>query len=283
MILITGATGTIGSELVRLLAARGIPHRALTRDPSRARFGPGTEVVRGDYDTPDSLRAALTGVDAVFMVNVPGAAAPGAHDRTLLDAAVTAGARRAVKLSAIATGDPASGPFSQWHVPGEQALRDGTLEWTILRPTMFASNFLWWAPDIRAGRPVPDQYGGGAQGVVDPADIAAVAAEALLGDGHHGRTYTPTGPEALAVPRMAAALGTVLGRTLDTVELSTADNRARLLSIGIPEHSVDGVLEGLAFVRDGGNAVVTDDVERVLGRPPRTFEEWARDHKDAFA
>ncbi|MBO1331309.1 NAD(P)H-binding protein [Streptomyces sp. VRA16 Mangrove soil] len=282
MILISGATGTIGSEVVRLLAGRGVPHRALTRDPARARSGPHTEVVRGDYGDPESLAAALTGADAVFMVNTPGAAGPGVHDRALYDAAVTAGVRRAVKLSAIGTGDPASGTFSQWHVPGEQALRDGPLEWTILRPTMFASNFLWWAGEVRAGRPVPDQYDGGAQGVVDPADIAAVAVEALLGEGHQGRTYTPTGPEALSVPQMAVALGRVLGRDIEAAALNEADKRAMLVSFGIPEQGLDGILEGLAYVRDGHNAVVTDDVERVVGRPPRTFEEWARDHKEAF-
>ncbi|MFJ8823081.1 NAD(P)H-binding protein [Streptomyces sp. NPDC102467] len=283
MILITGATGTIGSDVVRLLVARGVPHRALTRDPARARFGPGTEVVRGDYDDPESLTAAATGADAVFMVNAPGAAAPGAHDRALLAAVGAAGVRRAVKLSAIGTGEPGSGRFSAWHVPGEQALRDGPLRWTVLRPSMFASNFLWWADDIRAGRPVPDQYGGGAQGVVDPADIAAVAVEALLADGHHGRTYTLTGPEALAVPDMAACVGKALGREVASAEVSEADSRAFVISTGIPAEFADGVLEGLAFVRAGGNAVVTDDVERVLGRPPRTFEEWAREHRAAFA
>ncbi|MGY0019586.1 SDR family oxidoreductase [Streptomyces sp. cg35] len=283
MILITGATGTIGSELVRLLAARGVPHRALTRDPGRARFGPGTDVARGDYDDPDSLAAAVTGVDALFLVNAPGAAGPGVHDRAVLTAARAAGVRRVVKLSAIGTGEPATGRFGQWHVPGEQALRDGPSEWTVLRPSTFASNFLWWAGEIRAGRPVPDQYGGGAQGVVDPADIAAVAVEALLADGHHGQTYTLTGPELLSVPEMTALVGKELGREIGSVEVSEADSRAFVISSGIPEEFAEGVLEGLAHVRAGGNAVVTDDVERVLGRPPRTFGQWAREHRGAFA
>ncbi|MCQ4213577.1 NAD(P)H-binding protein [Streptomyces longispororuber] len=283
MILITGATGTIGSHVVRLLAERGVPHRALTRDPARARFGPGTDVVRGDYDDPASLTTAVAGADAVFLVNTPGAAAPGAHDAALLAAAERAGVRRAVKLSAIGTGEPASGRFSEWHVPGERALADGPLEWTVLRPSMFASNFLWWADEIRAGRPVPDQYGGGAQGVVDPADVAAVAVEALLAEGHHGRTYTLTGPETLAVPEMAALVGEALGRTVASVAVGEADSRAFVIGSGIPEAFADGVLEGLAFVRAGGNAVVTDDVEKVLGRPPRTFAQWAQEHREAFA
>ncbi|NEB76053.1 NAD(P)H-binding protein [Streptomyces sp. SID14478] len=282
MILITGATGTIGSEVVRLLAARGVPHRALTRDPARARFGPGTEVVRGDYDDPSSLNAAVTGVDAVFMVTAPRAASPGAHDLALLAAARAAGVRRAVKLSAIGTGDPGIGPGGAWHVPGEQALRDGPLRWTVLRPSMFASNLLWWAGDIRAGRPVPDQYGGGAQGVIDPSDIAAVAVEALLTDDHHGRTYTLTGPETLALSDMTTLLGKVLGRDVPSVDVTEAESRAFVRSLGIPEEAVDGVLEGLAYVRAGHNAIVTDEVERVLGRPPRTFAQWATEHRAAF-
>ncbi|MFI7337336.1 NAD(P)H-binding protein [Streptomyces sp. NPDC050085] len=283
MILITGATGTIGSEIVRLLAARGVPHRALTRDPARAGFGPATQVVRGDYDDPDSLAAAVSGADAVFMVNVIGTAAPGAHDKALLAAAEAAGVRRAVKLSAIATGDAAAGRFSAWHVPGEQALRDGPLEWTVLRPSTFAANFLWWAGEIKAGRPVPDQYGGGAQGVVDPADVSAVAVESLLADGHHGRTYTLTGPQALSTPDMAAVAGKVLGRDVAWVGLSREESRASVIASGVPEAGADDVLEGLDFVRAGGNAVVTDDVQQVLGRAPRTFEQWMRAHQDAFA
>ncbi|MEV5612371.1 SDR family oxidoreductase [Streptomyces sp. NPDC052225] len=283
MILITGATGTIGTEVVRLLAARGVPHRAMTRDPARAAFGPGTDVVRGDYDDPASLTAALTGVDAVFLVNTPGTAAPGVHDRALLAAAEAAGVRRVVKLSAIGTGDPRTGSFSGWHVPGEQALRDGPLEWTVLRPTMFASNFLWWASHIKESRPVPDQYGGGRQSVIDPVDIAAVAVEALLGDGHHGRTYTLTGPEPLSVPEMTAIVGKVLGRELDARELTRAESREFLVASGIPDEFADGVMEGLDFVRAGGNTTLTDDVEQILGRPPRTFEDWTRDHRAVFA
>ncbi|MEU5054809.1 MULTISPECIES: NAD(P)H-binding protein [unclassified Streptomyces] len=283
MILITGATGTIGSEVTRLLAVRGVPHRALTRDPARAAFGPATEVVRGDLDDPGTLDAAVAGATAVFMVTLPGSGSgPGVQDKALLDAAVAAGVRRVVKLSAIGTGEPGAGGFGMWHVPGEEALRASGLEWTVLRPTTFASNFLWSAPEIRAGRPVPNQFGDGAQGVIDPRDIAEAAVEALLADGHNGRVHTLTGPELLTVPDQAAAVAAAAGRPVETVELPLESAREYVLAAGIAEESVDSVLEGFAYVRAGRNAIVTDDVERILGRPPRTFAMWAEEHKEAF-
>ncbi|WP_432164511.1 SDR family oxidoreductase [Streptomyces sp. bgisy031] len=283
MILITGATGTIGSEVTRLLAARGVPHRALTREPGRAAFGPATEVVRGDLDDPGTLDAAVAGATAVFMVTLPGSGSgPGVQDKALLDAAVAAGVRRVVKLSAIGTGEPGAGRFGMWHAPGEEALRASGMEWTVLRPTTFASNFLWSAPEIRAGRPVPNQFGDGAQGVIDPRDIAETAVETLLADGHDGRVYTLTGPELLTVPDQAAAVAAAAGRSVETVELPPESAREYVLAAGIAEESVDSVLEGFAYVRAGHNAIVTDDVERVLGRPPRTFAMWAEEHKEAF-
>ncbi|MGX1668700.1 NAD(P)H-binding protein [Streptomyces sp. NPDC055400] len=283
MILITGATGTIGSEVTRLLAARGVAHRALTRDPARAAFGSATEVVRGDLDDPGTLDAAVAGATAVFMVTLPGSGSgPGAQDKALLDAARAAGVRRVVKLSAIGTGEPGAGGFGMWHVPGEVALREGDLEWTVLRPTTFASNFLWSAPEIRAGRPVPNQFGDGAQGVIDPRDIAEAAVKTLLADGHDGRVYTLTGPELLTVPDQAAAVAAAVGRPVETVDVPLESAREYVLAAGIAEESVDSVLEGFAYVRAGQNAIVTDDVERILGRPPRTFAMWAEEHKGAF-
>ncbi|MGY4979082.1 NAD(P)H-binding protein [Streptomyces sp. 900105755] len=282
MILVTGATGTIGRDVVRQLAARGAKVRALTRDPARATVPAGVEVVRGDHADPASLAAALAGATAAFLLRPPGPDA--GQDAALVAAAREAGVERLVKLSAIATGEAGSGPSAHWHVAGERAVRESGLAWTVLRPSSFASNTLTWLQALRAGEPVPNMTGDGASGVIDPRDIAEVAVRALLDAGHTGRTYTLTGPEAITVPGQADVLAGVLGRPVPVRDLSPDETRDFLRTAwGMEGARADGVLTGLAFVRSGGNAVVTEDVREVLGRPARTFREWAEDHRDAFA
>ncbi|MEU8030132.1 NAD(P)H-binding protein [Streptomyces sp. NPDC049099] len=281
MILVTGATGTIGSDVVRQLAARGEKVRALTRDPAKARVPSGVEVVRGDLREPASLQAALEGVTAAFLLRPPGP--DEGQDAALVAAAGAAGVRRLVKLSAIGTGDPAVGPSGLWHLDGERAVRDSGAEWTVLRPSSFASNTLSWAEPLRAGGPVPNMTGEGASGVVDPRDVAAVAVAALVDSGHAGRTYTLTGPEAVSVPGQTVVLAQILGRPVPVRNLSPDETRDFLRTVwGFDEVRADGILTGVGYVRAGGNATVTEDVPEVLGRPARTFREWAEDHKEAF-
>ncbi|MEU9451171.1 NAD(P)H-binding protein [Streptomyces sp. NPDC048277] len=281
MILVTGATGTIGSEVVRQLAGRGAKVRAFTRDPARAQVPAGVEVVRGDLADPASLDAALAGATAAFLLRPPGP--DEGQDAALAAAARAAGVGRLVKLSAIGTGEPAAGPSSMWHVDGERAVRDSGLAWTVLRPSSFASNTLTWLPALHAGEAVPNMTGDGPSGVIDPRDIAEVAVRALLDAGHAGRTYTLTGPEAISVPGQATVLAEVLGRPVPTRDLSPDETRDFLRTAwGMDETRADGVLTGVAFVRAGGNAVVTEDVPEVLGRPARSFRTWAEDNRSLF-
>ncbi|MFI5888726.1 NAD(P)H-binding protein [Actinoplanes sp. NPDC051513] len=253
MILVTGATGTIGSALVGQLLARGEEVTALTRDPARIEPRPGLTV------TTEIRKAS-----AVFLLAPAGPAIPGI-DRALLGRAIEAGAERVVKLSAIAT--PEAG-LNIWHRPGEEAVQASGLSWTILRPTTFASNTLAWRDDIRARRTIPNIFGEGRQGIVDPADVAAVAVEALTTTAHDGRIYTLTGPELLSVPEQAAHLSAVTGTTITTVDIPPAREH-------FPAEIADMALAGALLVRAGGNAIVTDDVEKVLGRGPGTYRAWA--------
>lgn len=250
MLLITGATGTTGREVVRLLTDRGVAFRALSRTPTG-------DQVHGDHTDPASLDRAMAGVDAVFLLG-PGTADLPAYDLALLDAARRAGVPKVVKLSAIPVG-----PVAGWHRPGEDATR-GFPAWTVLRVSLFASNSLQWAPLIAAGEPVPNPTGTTRLGVVDPRDLAEVAVEALLHD-HHGRTYTLTGPELINVPEQVAVLAELLDRPLTTVDLPLE---------ALPEEYA----EGLRAVRAGGGSLLSDDVAEVLGRPARTYATWAREN-----
>jgi uncharacterized protein YbjT (DUF2867 family) len=207
MILVTGATGTVGRHVLRLLAARSEPVRAMTREPSKVAAWPGVEAVRADFDDPASLARAVAGVETVFLLTAPESPTP-RHDLALLDALRATGVAKVVKLSAIGTGDRLdNGEFlGAWHLQAEQAVRASGLAWTVLRPTTFASNVRQWADAVNAGQPVPNLTGAGRQGIVDPRDVAAVAVEALTSDAHAGRTFTLTGPDLLSVPDQADLL-----------------------------------------------------------------------------
>jgi uncharacterized protein YbjT (DUF2867 family) len=282
MILVSGATGTVGGSVVRLLAERDIPVRAMTRNPDQARVPDGVAAVRADFADPGSLDAAVQGASALLLIAPPGPEQP-AHDRALVDAAARAGVPRLVKLSAIGTGLADYPTLGQWHEPGEEAVRESGAEWTILRPTTFATNMLFWAPAIRSGEPVPNPFGDGRQGVVDPEDIAAVAVAALTDAIHSGQTYTLTGPDLWSLPEQVEIIGKALGRPAGTVELTAEQWREQMLASGADPAYADNVTTGVRFVRDGGNAVVTDDVARITGRPATSFEEWVDRHRAAFA
>ncbi|NUT53585.1 MAG: NAD(P)H-binding protein [Saccharothrix sp.] len=283
MILITGATGTVGSHLVRQLTSRGAAVRAMTRDPGAVRAEPGVELVRADFDDPASLAAAVAGVRAVFLLTAPVSPTP-RHDLALLEAARAAGVTTVVKLSAIGTGETIGDnrTVGAWHLQAEQAVRAGGMAWTVLRPSSFASHMLRSAQTINAGHPVPNTTGTGKQGVIDPCDVAAVAAVALTEPGHAGRTYTLTGPELLSVPDQAAILGAVLGRTVTTVDVPLDVAREQMLRHGADPAAADSAITGMAWARAGHNAVLTRDVPLVLGRPATDFATWVHDHRDAL-
>lgn len=282
MILITGATGTIGSEVVRSLATRGEQVRAMTRDPSRIPPLPHVEVMRGDFDDHDSLAEAAAEAEILFLLSAPGPWIV-RHDEAMLAAAKSAGVRKVVKLSAIGTGEHTGVKVGDWHLPGEQALQWSGMEWTVLRPSSFATNTLRWAAPIQSGDPIPNTTGAGMQGVIDPRDVAEVAVRALTSDDYAQSVLTLTGPDLLSVPDLAAQLGDALGRTLETVDVPLETYREQMLAAGIDPAFAEIAVNGSRLAAEGGNARLTEEVQQVLGRPPRTFATWAHDHRDAFA
>ncbi|WP_327295179.1 MULTISPECIES: SDR family NAD(P)-dependent oxidoreductase [unclassified Streptomyces] len=285
MILVTGATGTIGTEVVRILAERGERVRAMTRNPQGANLpaeaARPAEVVQGDFDNRDSLDAAVAGADVVFLLDAPGPWIE-RHDLAMLDAVRSHGVGRVVKLSAIGTGENTGLRVGGWHLPGERALHEGEAAWTILRPSSFATNTLHWASTIRAGQPIANLTGDGAQGVIDPRDIAEVAVAALTTPDHTGRTYTLTGPEMLSVPDQVNVLRKVLGRPIETVDVPLHVAKQQMIAAGRDPEFAEGAVHGQRFIAEGGNARLTGDVAAVLGRAARTYATWADDHRARF-
>ncbi|MFB7657716.1 MULTISPECIES: NAD(P)H-binding protein [unclassified Streptomyces] len=280
MILVTGGSGRVGREVVRLLAARSVGVRVMVRDVSRVRgVGSGGEVVAGDFGDPGSLERALAGVVRVFLCTSRVGAG---DDERFVRAACGAGVRHVVKVSAAAVEDGgADDLITRWQRANEELLWGCGLGWTVLRPRSFMSNALSWAGSVAGEGVVRALYGGSANACVDPRDVAAVAVCALTEDGHEGRVHTLTGPRPVTAVEQAAELGRLLGRPLRFEELSPAGARALLLERCPPE-IVEALLASAERQRAGAKAGVRDTVLRLTGRPPRPFAAWAADHLEAF-
>jgi uncharacterized protein YbjT (DUF2867 family) len=276
MILITGATGNVGSELIMaLLPAHAGQIRVLTRNPD-AVFPEGTQKVVADLGDSD-LAPVLDGARAVFLLTEGLNTA--AHDRRLVAAARRGSVERIVKLSVLAVGHGATDPITSGHRAGEEAIRDSGLGWTFLRPTAFMSNALNWAPMITADQVVHHPFAAGRAAVVDPADIAAVAAASLTHDSHNERVYELTGPEPLSPAGQVAILGQVLGRDLRYAEADPADTLAQWVSYGMPEELADAVIEQFRSTLEPYYSEPTGDITAVTSRPARSFADWAQAHR----
>ncbi|WP_329384105.1 NmrA family NAD(P)-binding protein [Streptomyces sp. NBC_01716] len=272
--LVTGATGTVGREIVRELLGRGLSVRALTRDPAKADFPDGVEVVRGDLADPASIAPALEGVTGLHLITFDGGAF--AELRTgpeIVELAVKAGVRRITVLNG--GGD----------TPLQDAVKAGGathgIAWTVLMPVEFMANALGWADGIRAGDSVREPFVGRLSAMVHEGDIGAVAAVALSEDGHGGRSYLITGPEALTIQDKADALAGARGRKIEVVELTEAQAVEEWRAAGQPEHVIGFLLEVYGNTPPEGRTPI-GTVEEVTGRPARTFAQWAAEHAEVF-
>jgi uncharacterized protein YbjT (DUF2867 family) len=282
MILVTGATGTIGRALVPQLLAARARVRVLTRDPARARalWGGEVDVAAGDFADPASLARSLEGVASVFLLTAPGPTVA-AHDAAMAAAVGASRAEQIIKLSAYGA-DEKELAASAWHRAGEDAVIATGRRWTMLRPAGFDSNVLPWAANVRAGTPIEVSTGKGKHAVVDPRDVAAVAVRALTTSEHDGRAYTLTGPDGLDAYEQVAILSAALGRPIATRDITVEQAAAKIRAAGAPEEFVAAVHGGLTFLREGRAAAPTGDVAAVLGRPAGSFAGWVRDHLNAF-
>ena len=276
MILITGATGNVGSELIAtLLPTQAGQIRVLTRNAD-AVFPDGTEKVVADLGDGD-LAPALDGVRAVFSLSEGLNIA--AHGQRLITAAQRAGVERIVKLSVRNVGHGATDPITTLHRAGEEAIRDSGSGWTFLRPTAFMSNALNWAGMLAAGQVVYAPFAAGRAAAVDPADIAAVAAACLTQDGHNHRVYELTGPEPLSPADQIATLSKALGRDLSYVEADPADTLAQMVSYGMPSDQAQAVVELFRSTLEPFNSEPSGDIVAVTNRPARSFTDWAQAHR----
>jgi len=283
-ILVTAATGRVGRLVVDELLRAGAAVRALTRHPEHAKLPIDVDVAAGDFTAPASLNRALDGVEAVFLLwTAPLASASDVIG--LLASVQAAQPRRVVYLSApFRTPHPffqQPNPMRELHAEIERLLAANGVATTILRPGMFAANALhWWAPQIRNGNVVRWPYAAAETAPIDERDIAAVAAQALLDSRHAGGDYVLTGPASLSQAAQVHAIGAAIGRPLRFEELSP-DEFHRETADTWPPAIADMLLNAWQAAL-GRSAFVTSAVQEILGKPPRTFPQWAADHRSAF-
>lgn len=285
MITIIGATGTIGRRIVAQLAATGHGCRVVARDAAKARgiLGQGPEIATGDYARPETLEAALEGTQRLFLLapDMPGAEKLGL-EANAINAAKRAGVEHLVYLSAPSRGAVPEFAFARLHHETERKIEESGLDWTHLRPIAFMSNLLLSLESIKSDNAFYLPTGDGKVSGIDPADIAAVAVEALTGDGHRGRAYTLTGPEALSHAEQAEQLSAVIGRQIKYVDISEAAAREAMQKAGIPPTLVEDLLEYYALVKADERALISPDFEQVMGRKPRTFATFLEQNAAAF-
>jgi uncharacterized protein YbjT (DUF2867 family) len=285
VMLLIGATGKIGRHLVPILAAAGITPTILARDVDRAfeALGPTAHYVAGDLADPTTLAPAFAGQEVVYL-------AVGQTDdqvtleKNAIDAAVAAGVKRIVKISALAAqlGIDGPNPYVRWHAEIEQYLAAAPIASTILRPNVFDDNLLGSAAQIAEGQ-LFSTTADGRIAWIYPADIAEAAAVALLDDDHAGKVYEISGPEALTYDELAQRFSAVLGRPVQWIGLDDASFRSALESAGLPAWVVSAYVELNSSIRvDGVAGVVSQDLPTLLGRPATSIDTWIQENRSAF-
>ena len=274
MILVTGASGTVGSEVVKALGGRSAGVRAGYR--TRPQNVPaGVESVKLDYERPETIRPALQGVDTLFLLS--NTVDP---ERKVVDEAKRAGVKRIVKLSVIGAAEEGF-TFARWHRAVEKYIEASGLGWTFLRPNGFMQNVVTYMGEtIRSQSAIYSPAGNAAASHVDARDVGAVGARVLTDKGHEGKAYELTGPAALTYGQIAEILSRVLGRTIGYVPISPEQYRQAAVAAGTPEGYADALVDLNRYYLEGKASVVTPAVRQLTGRDPIPFEQFARDYAD---
>ena len=282
MLLVTGSTGTTGMEVLKALKARDTAARALVRDETKAHHlrDLGFEPVTGDLGDPRTLGPAFEGVEKAYLVS-PMGPMQSEFEQAFLETAMQAGVKHIVKLSVIGASPEAPLRFARTHAKVEQALRDSGMDWTLLRPTSFMQNTLSWGARVLDGTfysPVPDA----AFSIVDARDVAEVAAVALTEEGHEGKAYGLSGPEAVSFRDQAKRVFAAAGREVTVEEIELETLKRELVRAGVPPWNAEGLSELFEMYASGAAQMVTSGVKDVLDRDPRDIDAFASDHVDAF-
>jgi len=281
-ILVTGATGNVGSEIVKYLSGKGIPFRAMVRSLEKAPKLPGVTFFEGDFNNKISLENALAGVEKAFLLTNSSEFAEEQQLR-FVDAALKAGVQHIVKLSQWAADVASPVRFLRYHAVVEQAIRDSGIAFTFLRPNLFMQGLLGFKGTIVGQGQFFGAIGEAKVSLVDVRDIAAAAGEALIHPGHENKIYDLTGPEALSHAQLAEKLSTALGRSVRFADVPPAALRDMLLYVGFPEWQAEGLIEDYAHYHRGEASEVSLGVTDATGLKPRSFEEFAADYAGFFS
>jgi len=279
VILITGASGNVGKEVLKQIAQTKARVRAAFQSAGKAAAPAGVEIVTVDYNQPETLRAALKGVDRVFLVGPPTAELP-ALERKATDVVKQSDVRQLVKLSAMGGREAI---FTRQHADSEDYIQSSGVPYTFLRPNGFMQNIVNYnAQTINGQNAFYGSEGDGRVSQIDVRDVAAVAVKTLTEDGHVGKAYSLTGPKAITNAEIAQMLSSEIGREIRFINLPPAKLKEALLAAGVPEWNADALIDLQRLYREGKAATVTGDVEEILGRKPISFEQFCRDYKNAF-
>lgn len=284
MILVSGATGLNGGELVRRLSARGVPVRALVRNmakASRLAALPNVEVAEGDLTLPDTLQAPLRGIERAALISSADEAMVDAQTN-FIHAAKQAGVRHVVKLSGIIPDLDSPFRFARMHGEIEQRLEASGLAFTHLRAGEFMHSYFRQLPSILGKGALFLPMEEAKIACIDVGDIAEVAATVLTGNGHEGRIYALTGPEALSMADVAEKLSTATGKPIRYVNVTPDDARKAQLAAGMPSFLVDGLAELFAERRRGKESHVSPVIETTFGWRPTSFDQFAARHAAVF-
>jgi uncharacterized protein YbjT (DUF2867 family) len=283
MILVTGATGTVGSEVVKRLSAHGIKARAVTRDPRKAEANslPHVEFVQGDFDDAESMRPACSGVDRAFLLTNSTERAE-EQQIAFVRVAQQSGLRHIVKLSQLHADPSSPQRFLRYHSVVEAAIQAAGLTFTFLRPNLYMQGLLNFQQSIQQKSAFFAPAADARISAVDVRDLADVAVASLTKTEHDNKIYSLTGPDALTFAEMAQKLSRAVGRTITFVDVPPESMRAALAGLGFPPWQADGLIEEFAMYRRGEAANVEPGVGEALGRPARSFDEFARDYAPVF-